>query len=226
VKASALCSVTHSLITSGSCPWCSLTISAETTASLNPSWDFAVIRSVLLHGTDSSREVALANVSRGDGMTIEDQVELLSLILRNNEVQSRRFGEQVLLLAGSKMSKDDASRLEHRLARASDGLALRIPLLAYYSIDRSVPTSKTRRLEIALWLIENEPDSFTSGSPFARILRRTDPAGYELVKSAWLRQTSVVEPTVASLRNAAAFFAPNDVDESERLHTQANSLEH
>ncbi len=69
------------------------------------------------------------------------------------------------------LEPEDAAQIEARLASNPDDFAARLKLIAYHGrADRAaLPDSRSRRVELVLWLIENRPDSEILSSPYAAL---------------------------------------------------------
>jgi tetratricopeptide (TPR) repeat protein len=116
-----------------------------------------------------------------------------------------------------------AHELEKRVAERPDDLALRQEVLEAYFLDRS-PEGRKSRERHALWVVENAPDSWLAGSPFAGFVQALEPDAYERAKVLWLAHVGTRKASPAVLGNASDFFLLNDRDRALELLERAVKL--
>lgn len=131
------------------------------------------------------------------------------------------------LIAGMKLSADEAEALEERLDRDPHDLQARSRLVVYY-FPKSIadPLARRTHSQHVLWLIRNAPRAGVLASPHAQIQPVFDADGYNAGKSAWLRHIER-EPTNATLLGNAANFLSEFEDRELQIETlqQAQSYD-
>jgi len=116
-----------------------------------------------------------------------------------------------LALDGMAADAAEAARLESLLVTNPDDVETRTRLLGYY-FQRSYLEADSRRRKIAhcLWLIRHRPESDIAGTPFCRVERFIDAAGYRKAKALWDKQVRQRHSDTAVLSNAAHFYTGED----------------
>jgi tetratricopeptide (TPR) repeat protein len=116
-----------------------------------------------------------------------------------------------LALEGLAADAAEAARLESLLATNPTDLDARTKLLGYY-FQRSFTEADSRRRKIAhcLWLIRHRPESQIAGTPFCRVERFIDAAGYRKARALWDKQVRQRHGDTAVLSNAAHFYTGKD----------------
>jgi hypothetical protein len=113
--------------------------------------------------------------------------------------------------------------LEKRVAERPDDLALRQEVLQAYFLDRSPEGRKARERHV-LWVVENAPDSWLAGTPFAGFVQALEPEAYERAKVLWLAHVETRSASPAVLGNASDFFLLDDRARAAELLERAAKL--
>src|SRR5690349_16868109 len=114
-----------------------------------------------------------------------------------------REPEQIAI-SGVMLTEPQVARLEARLQKRPGELRSRYRVLGYMSHHRFLdPKLPPRRVEHALWFIENRPEMEFTGSPFCEVM--VQEPGYDRVLAAWDRLLAVPDASRAVIMNAARF---------------------
>jgi hypothetical protein len=111
------------------------------------------------------------------------------------------------------LEESDVARLEQRLAANPEDYQTRLKLMAYHQrADRaSRQDDRTRRDQLALWLVEHHPDSEILHSPVSRFSSgELIPADYRRAVALWDAAAKAKPGDAALLWNAASFFQDLD----------------
>jgi hypothetical protein len=123
-----------------------------------------------------------------------------------------------LALSGRSMSNEEASFLEKLVADNPADLDARIALLGKYSRDQiHGGPGKQLRLRHIQWIIENRPEHYIAGLPFAFVMKHFYEEEYPRFRTLWLKQVSEKNNNTAVLINAASFFTHEDKETAEQL---------
>jgi beta-lactamase regulating signal transducer with metallopeptidase domain len=124
---------------------------------------------------------------------------------------SRAYSEALQGILG--LEPSDVVALEQQLSRNPDDFAARLKLIAYFMrADRlTVPDSRSRRVNLLLWLLEHRPDSEILGSPYA-ILSPADLTPDQLIQAQrwWETVTGPGQTDARVFWNAANFHQQLD----------------
>ena len=111
------------------------------------------------------------------------------------------------VMAGLKMTVEEAEALEERLATDADDLKARTQLIVYH--DRNVysdASSGVAHSGHVLWLIRNAPQAAILGTPHGQIDPHRDADGYIAGKDAWATHLEREPTNVTFLGHAASFY--------------------
>ena len=134
-----------------------------------------------------------------------------------------REPEQIAI-SGAMLTESQVSRLEARLKKHPGDLRSRYRVLGYMMQRRFLePELAQRRIEHAVWFIENQPDSKFSGSPFCHVMNR-EP-GHDRVLAAWDRILAAPDAKATVIMNAARFFSLEDKKRARELLERGERLE-
>jgi hypothetical protein len=117
------------------------------------------------------------------------------------------------------LEEPDVARLERQLAANPDDFPARLKLMAYYQrADRSGrQEDRAKRVQHALWLIENHPNSELLHSFVSRFSQRElTPAEYQRAVTLWDAAAKTRAADAAVQWNAASFF--QDLDPGLYMH--------
>jgi hypothetical protein len=132
---------------------------------------------------------------------------------------------QDLVMAGGKLTAQEAAALETRLEGKPDDLDARVELLGYYVRHQTSEAERSARQKHALWLIQNHPESSIAGRPWALLNRHLDGAAYDQASALWLRQVEANGQNSVVIENAANFFWLGAPDKAEDLLKKGQLLE-
>ena len=132
---------------------------------------------------------------------------LLALGIGNSLASAGEFSDDVM--AGMRLTDDEAESLEARLETDPSDVRARKQLIAYY-FHKALgdPAIRRTRNQHVLWLIRNAPQADVLGSPHAQIQPFLDGGSYDAGKSAWLNHIEREPTSVALVGHAANFFSP------------------
>jgi beta-lactamase regulating signal transducer with metallopeptidase domain len=106
------------------------------------------------------------------------------------------------------LEPSDVGALEQQLSRSPEDFAARLKLIAYFTrADRlDAPDSRSRKIDLLLWLVEHRPDSEILGSPYA-ILSQADLMPDQLLQAQqwWAAATGPGQTDARIFWNAANF---------------------
>ncbi|MBV8844254.1 MAG: energy transducer TonB [Bryobacterales bacterium] len=139
-----------------------------------------------------------------------------------------------LLNTGSRLSANDAAKLEDRLKKNQKDEETRIQLLSYYAgrpaTYDDLSTLKAARLIHILWVIENDPKDGLGLFQIAAGVYRVncqgddlaDASGYEQLRQAWSEQVQKNPGSPEIRRNAVDAIQFCSPEQAEQMLTQAN----
>lgn len=113
------------------------------------------------------------------------------------------------VMAGLRMTAEEAETLEERLATDADDLRARAQLVVYH--HRNVyfdPDSRVAHSGHVLWLIRNAPQAGILGTPHVQIDPHGDADSYIAGKDAWASHLEREPANVTFLAHAASFYSP------------------
>jgi len=128
------------------------------------------------------------------------------------------------LLAGSKLSADEAGKLEKCLSANPTDLKARLTLLGYYFLRRD-ESSRAKRKDIVIWLIDNMPDLAHTGEPWCDFSELSETANFNEIKDHWLLAVKAHPSNSAVFANAAHFLARSDKALAEEYFNRAIELD-
>jgi tetratricopeptide (TPR) repeat protein len=130
------------------------------------------------------------------------------------------------VLAGMKLSLEDAQQLEETLKHKPEDLSVRAQLLGYYSSlpQRSDWIEGIREREI-FWLIEHHPEARLSGLPYAQFDPHSYPTAYQDAATLWKQEVASHTNQAPVLHNAANYFLLPDRPLAEELLKKGAALE-
>ena len=113
------------------------------------------------------------------------------------------------VMAGLKMTVEEAEALEERLATDAGDLNARTQLIVYHHRNvYSEASSGVAHSGHVLWLIRNAPRAAILGTPHAKIFSHRDADGYIAGKDAWASHLEREPTNVTFLGHAASFYWP------------------
>ena len=113
------------------------------------------------------------------------------------------------VMAGLRMTVEEADALEKRLATDANDLKVRAQLIAYHHRNAySDPDSRVAHSGHVLWLIRNVPQAGILGTPHVQIDPHGDADGYIAGKDAWASHLEREPTNVTFLAHAASFYWP------------------
>ena len=113
------------------------------------------------------------------------------------------------VIAGVKLTGEEAEVLEERLATDANDLTARSQLIVFHQRHAfGDPGSRSAHSRHVLWLIRNAPQAGILGTPHAQIDPHNDADGYIAGKDAWARHLEREPTNVAFLGHAASFYSP------------------
>ena len=112
------------------------------------------------------------------------------------------------VMAGLKMTVEEAAALEERLAADADDLKARTQLIVYHhrNVYTGDPSSGVAHSGHVLWLIRNAPQAAILGTPHGQIDPHSDADGYIAGKDAWATHLEREPTNVTFLGHAASFY--------------------
>lgn len=126
---------------------------------------------------------------------------------------------------GNKLKETEALVLEKVLSQDPNDLIARSKLLAYYNMKRfSSISAKQKYQDHVLWIIQNKPESYIAGQPYAQLDMGIDDQ-YRDGKLLWIKQIESHPNNVVILGNASNYFGINDQDLSVKYLKKAQELE-
>lgn len=129
-----------------------------------------------------------------------------------------------IAISGVMLTEAQVSRLEARLQKRPDDQRSRYRVLGYMTQHRFLnPKLALRRVEHALWFIENRPEMEFTGRPFCQVMAR-EP-GYDRILAAWDRVLSKADVKPAVILNAARYFSLDDRERALALFERGEKLE-
>jgi tetratricopeptide (TPR) repeat protein len=129
-----------------------------------------------------------------------------------------------LAILGVLRTEAQIARLEARLQKRPDDLRARYQVLGYLSQHRFMnPTLAARRVEHALWFLENRPEMEFTGSPFCHVMPQE--SGYDRVLAVWDRLLANPDASRTVILNAARVFALDDRKRARELLERGEKLE-
>lgn len=137
-----------------------------------------------------------------------------------------RIRHHDLLMEGHELSAKDATMLEANIESDPNDFESHVKLLGYY-FGKSFRSheAKTKHEQLALWLIENHPESRVAGLPEARIDMTSNPVGFAKADRLWQDNTRKHEHDAIVLGNAAHFYELYDHVKAEGLFKKAQLLD-
>jgi len=151
-------------------------------------------------------------------------VALLTVAI--SQAESHDDNPVLTLVAGARLTVEQAGDCEADLTEHPDDLFARTSLLGYYGASRNWSQhAKEEFRRHSCWIIKNRPDAAIAGVPIATVTPMTDPDGYREAKQLWSEQTKAHPQDVAILANAAQFLTLHDRADAEQLLKQLKSLE-
>jgi len=138
----------------------------------------------------------------------------------------REFGTMMVGFRGSRLTSEEAEKLEDTLKADPDDLSSRTELLGYYFCKQfESDAARTAHQRHVLWIIEHCPDAVVAGQHEACLNPRLDGDAYHKAKELWLRQVESHKNDTAVLGNAAQFFLIHEKDVAEDLLKTVQALE-
>ncbi len=129
-------------------------------------------------------------------------------------------------MAGTKLTAEAAEKLAREIAANPDDPALRIKLLGYYFLQRTMqPSARDAAQPHSLWVINHWPASPAAGLPYVQIVKQLDPSHYAEARTAWLDQMAKHPGNARIFGNAAAFLQLGDPKEAEKYLRHARALD-
>lgn len=133
--------------------------------------------------------------------------------------------QTTLLHQGFSLTDEQYAEQLQKSQDDGDDLSSRIQLLGYYNRNSMLNKSlKPKHQELALWFIDNYPDSTVAGSG-VRIDASLNPGAYIKCKSLWESKIEDNPDNVLILGNAANFHLLSDSPLAERLLLKAQKLQ-
>jgi tetratricopeptide (TPR) repeat protein len=127
---------------------------------------------------------------------------------------------------GSKLSAEEAGKLENQIASNPGDMESRIKLLGYYWHPRISREDARKAAQVhILWLIQNKPASYAATDPTAQILKILDAKRYQECADLWESQLKKHPDSALVIGNAAQFYLLNDRQRSETLFKRAAELQ-
>jgi len=123
-----------------------------------------------------------------------------------------------------RLSPDEVSELEAKVAANPADLELRGRLLRHYMTDRA-PEARSARARHVLWIVANAPEAEIAGSPETYADRILEPGVYEKARSLWLAHLEASASNPKIVANAARFFLLSEPERARDLLKQGRELE-
>ena len=112
------------------------------------------------------------------------------------------------VMAGLKLTAEEARALEERIARNAQDVQARGQLVVYYHRGSLLdPRHRRRHSEHVLWLVRNEPQAPVLATIHAKIDPHGDADGYTAGKHAWSSHLEREPTNVTFLRHASTFLS-------------------
>jgi hypothetical protein len=128
-------------------------------------------------------------------------------------------------LSGSRISKDEAGRLEERLKADPLDFAARASLLGYYSAGRAKSrAARSKRIEHILWVIENAPDCDLGKTPCLYISKSEHPDAFEKARALILLQCENFNSNPEVLADLGCMLKSEDMETAETILRRAHSI--
>ena len=136
------------------------------------------------------------------------------------------FDAMTLVGEGRFLTPQAAAKQENILAAHPNDYAAHILLLGYYNRKQfGLPHAQAAPYEQQVfWFIRTHPESVLCGQPYAWLLKRQNPEGFEQGKALWLEQVAAHPHNTTILGKAADFCNLSDDPTVERLLKQAQAL--
>jgi hypothetical protein len=164
---------------------------------------------------------------------LDDPMRQLDLERMAGMPQPSDARSEMLSYQGSKLTPEQASKLEETVASSPNDLQTRTQLLGYYfsGENRKGTTAEViemRRRHI-LWIIEHRPQSDAAALVSALIAPThdplADPTGYQRAHELWVQAVELHREDPKVLYNAAWFFHVYDKQRSEQIVLEGMQLE-
>lgn len=126
---------------------------------------------------------------------------------------------------GRELTAEQVDWLEEQIRQGQHPFVGRIVLLGHYTTARNSKRLSQTRLNHILWLIEQRPECYTAGSPFASVDAVLEEQHYRTAKDVWLRQCQARATDARVLANAAQFFLIFERDRAEQLLLAAQQID-
>jgi tetratricopeptide (TPR) repeat protein len=123
-----------------------------------------------------------------------------------------------------RLSPDEVSELEAKVAAAPADLELRGRLLRHYMTDRT-PEARAARARHVLWIIANAPEEEIAGSPATYADRIIEPELHEKARSLWLAHLEASGSNPKIVANGARFFLLSEPERARDLLERGRELE-
>lgn len=130
-----------------------------------------------------------------------------------------------LALEGSRLSPQDADRLEKQIDEAPDDLAARTMLLGYYFQADKSPEVRRARQRHVLWIIEHRPEAKIAGTPYASLDPILDGDAYYQGEALWQEKVKEHPGNTAILGNASDYLIVHAMPLAEDFLKRAEALE-
>ena len=129
-------------------------------------------------------------------------------------------------MTGSRLSEQEAQKLESQVAASPGDVDARTRLLGYYFLRaHTSDDARSARQEHILWLIRNRPDAPILETPYARLDPILDGSAYEKGRKAWLEQVDRDPKNAARLGLAASYLLIHDSALAESLYKRAEAAD-
>ena len=134
--------------------------------------------------------------------------------------------QQTLIMQGGRLTENAAKALQAKADADPTDIESRLQLLGfYYHSVIHTQQGHNPHMNLAIWFIENYPESEAAGNSDAHIDPINNPSGYGKAKALWMKTVEAHPDNALVLGNAAKFFLIFERDLSEGFLKQAQALE-